>query len=677
MKKIYLLLLLQSFFSFSFGQITSLHENFSTCITGLPNNWQKYNVTGSDSWQCTSAGQTSRGIIMSGYSGGMNNTNEDWVISPQIDLNLYTNPMLSFWCRTKYSGPFIQVLISNNYSGSGNPNSATWNTLPAVLPTASSDVWFLSDNISLLAYKSQPFFIAFKYISNTSAAATWKVDEVNITDGSLFLSKKFINVGQTSAGLPSASSPLAFTMSGGITSFTASVQSPFEISSDGINYNTQLNYNPSISGNTQFVYLRINPNIDDKVYRSELRFILNGNILSEDVKLLGTSLPDDKTLRVYTWNMRWFGDPGSCSCDTNEARLNATQILKDINADIYCLQEVVSASQIGLITSSLGPKYSYIVSPYCSFATSTSSSNYGTGQKLAYIYNTDKIENLGTFGLLASTYPSDTSTNSGYYCFASGRFPFVLKAKLKLKNGLSDSIIFSNIHAKAISDIASYNRRECGAIKMTDSLNSLFPNNKIIVLGDYNDYLEGTTVSSLSTSPYQYMLNHGFEGITLPSKYPNQTTYVGSFNNIIDNICMSNNLNPSYPDSSCFIFSEVENYINNYSSSTSDHLPVISYFKFNFNYATNMDEVNANLRSNLFSIQNPSTHSLNLFLSDGLSEKIKLNVYDITGKLVFRQTLIKASKHLQINLNHLHRGMYIVEIDDGSRHEVKKWMVIE
>ena len=253
----------------------------------------------------------------------------------------------------------------------------------------------------------------------------------------------------------------------------------------------------------------------------------------------------------------------------------------------------------------------------------------------------------------------------------------MLKAKLKLKNGLSDTIIFSNIHAKAISDISSYNRRQCGATKMTDSLNTLFPNHKIIVLGDYNDYLEGTTVSSLSVTPYKYMLDHGFEGITLPSKYPNQTTYVGSIDNIIDNISISDNLNALYPDSSCFIFSEVENYISNYSNSTSDHLPVMSYFKFNFNYATSLDETPSLSKTSFFSILNPSTSNLNIYFHEAKNENFKLKIYDLTGKLIYQELVRSNSNLVQFNLTNIHNGMYLVEIGNENQHEVKKWMVIE
>jgi len=671
MKKIVLSILLMYVASCLFGQVTSLHENFTNCISSFPTNWQQYNVSGSDTWECTSAGQISRGTQMNGYGSG---TNQDWLISPEVNLSSYTNPMLSFWCRTKYTGPFIQVLVSTNYSGSGNPNSATWTNLSAILPTSNSDVWFLSDNISLQSFKSQPLYIAFKYNSISSAAATWKIDEVNVTDGSLGLSKKFMNIGQTTIGVPSASSSFNFTMSGSITSFQLDVPLPFQISTDGLSFSNQLNYNATISGVSKTVYVRIDPTMADKVYRNEISFSLNGNTLADKVMLLGTSLPDDKTLRVYTWNMKWFGDPTLCNCDTNQSRINATQIMKDIHADIYCLQEVVNNSKIALITSALGANYQYVVSPFCSFASSPTSSSYAGGQKLAYIYNTDKIENLGTFGLLASTYPSDTSTNSGYYCFASGRFPFVMKAKLKLAGSLSDTIIISNIHAKANSDVTSYNRRECAEEKMTDSLNTLFPGKKIIVIGDYNDFLEGSSVAGISVTPYKYMLDNGFTGITLPSHFPGQTTFIGSANTLFDNVAISSSMVSTYADSSCFIFNEVEKYIPDYGNSTSDHIPVMSYYKFNF-YPTGVNEEVFATHHENFRIVNPSSNILTLFLSEQSHQPLYVLITDATGKVILRKRVNEFGHSLKIECPELAPGFYFVELNNAKFREVKKWIV--
>lgn len=673
---LYTTLLLIAFSFASKAQVTTLNEDFTTCVNStLPSAWTKYSVVGTDAWKCSTTGYIGSCAYINGYSSSTNNANEDWLISPLLDLSATSSPNLSFWTKNDFAGNQIEVKVSSNYVAASNPNTATWTNLPAILPAANSNVWTLSQNINLTAYKSTPFRIAFKYTSTTSAAASWKLDNVNIIDGSMSsLTKKFINVGQCNAGSQTASQSFSFTMSAISGTFNVTVPAPFQLSKDNVSFSNSLNYTSANANVSQTVYVRIAPTVADKVYRKEIEFINNGILMTEKVNVLGTSLPDITTLRVASWNMKWFGSPTWCNCDTNIARINALQILKDMNADVYCLQEIVSNSQIALLASSLGSNYSYVVSPFCTGAQSPTSGLYQNCQKLGYIYNTNKVQNIGTFGLLKSTYPSDTSANSAYYCFSSGRFPYIMKAVLSLNGGQKDTIIFADIHAKAESDTPSYNRRVCSVSKMTDSLNALFPNKKVMVIGDYNDYLEGSNAVGQTTSPYQYLLTNGYNGITLPSLYPGQSTFVGSTNHIIDNIVCTPNLKAKYVDSSFFIFTETNKYISNYSASTSDHYPIMSYFKFNFPNGINDYTKHEKL---LFGIQNPSNSTLNLYNIENGNTKSNLRIYDLMGKVVYQSLLENFQTNIQLSIPNINAGLYFVEINNEKGKSVQKWNVVE
>jgi hypothetical protein len=654
------------------AQVTSLNEDFSTCINAVPSTWTKYSVTGTDSWKCSTTGYTGNCAYMNGYSNNTNNANEDWLISPLLNLSSYATPSLSFWSITNFSGNQMQVLVSSNYAAASNPNTATWTALPATLPLTSSNVWTLSQNINLTPYKATPFRIAYKYTSTTSAAASWKVDDVNITDGTISaLSKKMINVGQCNAGSQTTAQSFTFTMSAINGIFNVSVPAPFQLSKDNVSFSNSLNYTAANGGIPQTVYVRIAPTVADKLYRKEIEFVYNGATLGDKVYVLGTSMPDVTTLRVASWNMRWFGNPSMCVCDTALAKTNALKILKDMNADVYCLEEVVSTSQLASITSALGSNFNYTVSPFCSGAQTTSSFNYASGQKLAYIYNTAKVQNIGTFGLLKSTYPSDTSA---YYCFSSGRFPYVMKAVLSLNGGLKDTIIFTNIHAKAGDLLEDHNRRVCGAQKMTDSLKVLFPGKKVLVIGDYNDYLEGANATGQTVSPYQYLLNNGFNGISLPSIYPTQSTFVGSTSHIIDNVVCTPNLKAKYIDSSFFIFTEANKYITDYSNTTSDHYPIMSYYQFNFPFISN--GINT-FEKSLFGMVNPSNNILNLYNIENGTTKSSLTVYDMMGKIVYQTLLENFQSHLQISIPNVKMGLYLVEINNDKGRSIQKWNVVD
>jgi endonuclease/exonuclease/phosphatase family metal-dependent hydrolase len=672
MKQIYIYILLFISFSFNaFAQVGSLNEDFSTCNNSMPNGWLKYSVTGVESWQCTTYGYAGAAAQMSGFNGG-NHLNEDWLISPQLNLASYTTPLLSFWCRTRYSGAFIQLLVSTNYAGSGNPNSATWTTVPVTLPTTNSDVWFFTGQIDLTAYKNQPFYIAYKYISSTSAAATWRLDDIHVAEGTLSLSKKFVNAGECAAGWSSAANSFSFTMTTIANTLDIVVPLPFEVSKDGTNFSNTITYTSSASGIAQNVYVRISPSVSNKVYRDKLYFINNGNTINNAIQILGTSLPDDKTLRVMNWNMRWFGSPSFCNCDTSIARINATQLMKDVDADLYCLQEVVSVSQLASICANMGPNYAYLASPFCSGATSPANQSYNDGQKLAYIYNTNKIENLGAFGLLSSTYPADTSA---YYCWSSGRFPYMFKAKLKLASGNSDTVYFANIHAKASNTTSDYNRRVCAVEHLTDSLNGLFPSKKIVVLGDFNDYLDGTSVVGQSVSPYQYLLSNGFTGLTLPSLFAGQSTFVGSVDHMIDNVVYSNTMQPFTVDSSTFVFTESQNYITNYVNTTSDHFPLMSYFKFNF--PNQIDAIYFEAQHvNRCIIVNPTQGNLHIFPNSNEHAGVwTITLTDLAGKILYSKPIILGNHGYSEEFSYIQSGMYLVHLQQDKHTETHKWLI--
>lgn len=139
-----------------------------------------YSVAGSQVWAFSS----SYGAKMTGYDSASktNNANEDWLISPALDLSSKTSATLSFDQTGKFFGTMLSeatLWVSTNYS-SGAPSTATWT--PVSIPTymTGSDYNFVNSGaISLATYlgKSNVRF-AFKYLSSASAAGTWEVKNV-------------------------------------------------------------------------------------------------------------------------------------------------------------------------------------------------------------------------------------------------------------------------------------------------------------------------------------------------------------------------------------------------------------------------------------------------------------------------------------------------------------------
>lgn len=143
-------------------------------------NWTKFSVTGAQTWSLdTQYGNPGNCAKMSGYSG-TNNANEDWLISPAIDLSGLTSASLSFQTASRFTGNVLEVKISSNYPG-GDPNSATWTNLTATLDASNSYTWTNSGVIDITSFVGGNVYIAFKYTATSSASMTWEVDNVKIT----------------------------------------------------------------------------------------------------------------------------------------------------------------------------------------------------------------------------------------------------------------------------------------------------------------------------------------------------------------------------------------------------------------------------------------------------------------------------------------------------------------
>ena len=157
-------------------------ESFSS---NFPN-WEKRSLIGSQVWTLdTQYGNPGSCAKMSGYANSTNNANEDWLISPVLNMSSLATATLSFDTATKFNGSPLKILISRDYNGLGNPSSATWTTLSGTLsPSTGNYVWTGSGNIDLSSFTgsgNSAVYLAFKYTSTTSASATWEVDNVKIT----------------------------------------------------------------------------------------------------------------------------------------------------------------------------------------------------------------------------------------------------------------------------------------------------------------------------------------------------------------------------------------------------------------------------------------------------------------------------------------------------------------
>lgn len=170
-------------------QIVPFFQGFFSCPAM---GWQSVLISG-NAWVCDEEYASITGL------GGASPT-EAWYVSPSIDFGTLTDQVMIFdsWTSgTDTSHPRLEVLYSTDYSGTGNPNVATWVPLVYNIPVVNSAVWVHSGTIDLSGITT-PARIAFKYTSSGTdpgAATEWRIDNVAITEnGCLAPSNQSANI---------------------------------------------------------------------------------------------------------------------------------------------------------------------------------------------------------------------------------------------------------------------------------------------------------------------------------------------------------------------------------------------------------------------------------------------------------------------------------------------------
>lgn len=581
------------------AQLTDFH--FDSCSpagnTSLPDGFTHYSVTGAQTWSCSAFGQRLNGIQIHGFvpdSGAVDN--EDWLISPAFDLSGYHYPLLSFYSRNKFWGPSLQLKISTDYKGSGNPLLAHWTSLNGKFPLENTDQWTLSSHINLAAFRQAKTYLAFVYTASPAAgAARWTIDDLFIQDTtaapapSLSYAPATIDYGYAPAGKHSAASTFSFWVNDPTSSLTLTAPAGFELSRDSLLFTNSIDYTlAEVQAGRQTAFVRFAPLLADMDYTGKISFTAEG-LTVQKMDLSGTSQP---TLKVVNWNLNWFGSPANGPANDQEQEEKVKTILQQINADLYALVEVVDTNRLKNVAAALGD-YSFTVSDYASQADSPSDPDYAQAQKMAFVYRNSVIKKICSYGLLRSkvmpTDPDETGSKApgtAYNNWASGRFPFLMEADVTL-NGITKRIDFIVIHAKAHTGtesekIAAYRRRKNGAKELGDTLNRQYPSAEFLILGDYNDDLDKTITSEIlpdTTSAYiDLLLQQGsYVPLTLPLSLAGKQSTVKN-DNVIDHVLASDEMVRSYKNHSAQILSNVAQMVSNYSITTSDHYPVMTQY---------------------------------------------------------------------------------------------------
>ena len=136
-----------------------------------------YNVLGTQEWKSDSK----YGATVSGFADGASHANEDWLISPVLDLSGKSSATITFEHAIN-KGDLANLKsnhtlwMSDNYT-EGNPNDATWEQVViTTYPDGKSWTYVSSGAIAVpAAYLKANVRFAFKYLCSDSESATWEM----------------------------------------------------------------------------------------------------------------------------------------------------------------------------------------------------------------------------------------------------------------------------------------------------------------------------------------------------------------------------------------------------------------------------------------------------------------------------------------------------------------------
>ena len=255
----------------------------------------------------------------------------------------------------------------------------------------------------------------------------------------------------------------------------------------------------------------------------------------------------DNTLDLMTWNIEWFPKNGQVTVDY------VSQIISALELDVIAIQEIDDISSFNNVVNSLEGYEGYLESSW--FA------------GLAYIYNTQTVQINNIYEIY---------TSSPYWS------PFPRSPMVMDLNFMNENYIIINNHFKCCGDnnmnindeSDEETRRYIASNLLKEYVDSYFPNNNVIILGDLNDSL----IDNPNNNVFQMFLddseNYLFTDMEIAQSSSNQWSYP-SWPSHLDHILITNELfdNNSYVEV-IRIDDFFEGGFSQYDQNISDHRPV-------------------------------------------------------------------------------------------------------
>jgi hypothetical protein len=181
------------------GEISEDFEGYSASDEVNKNGWSQADVTGTRVWTVKEYSGNKYAEVSS--YGNPKETNNAYLVTPQIDLSKNANPVFAFDVEVRYpvaGQDYLRVLIAEDYKG--DAAAATWTDVTEnfTLPTAQGSM-APAGSMSLATYAGKMINIAFKYQGDGNASpaltTTLRIDNVKVAQATEVFSETFEDKG--------------------------------------------------------------------------------------------------------------------------------------------------------------------------------------------------------------------------------------------------------------------------------------------------------------------------------------------------------------------------------------------------------------------------------------------------------------------------------------------------
>ena len=347
------------------------------------------------------------------------------------------------------------------------------------------------------------------------------------------------------------------------------------------------------------------------------------------------SFGTDTTFEAMTWNIEWFPKKGQTTANY------VSQIIKALDVDLVAIQEVSDTILFKQMIEGIDGYEGYFKSSW--FA------------GLAYIYKTDAID-INDIYEIYTTEP---------YWRAFPRSPMVMELSF-----MNEDFIIINNHFKCCGDgiLNPYDewdeetRRLDASNLIKQYIDSNFPNERVIVLGDLNDILTDEPVNNVFQAFFDDPAKYTFADMNIALGSSSNWSYP-TWPSHLDHILITNELFDEFENTGSDIECiRIDDYLSGgwweYESNISDHRPVA--LKIKTDQGAGINEINTSVCI-LSNYPNPFKNATNIFFNP-VRENTKIEIYNLKGQKVYSENIPKGQSSVIWNAESFPNGIYFSKL---------------